>query len=86
MRMSHLLVVRSSLVISVIYLLTKPSGSVKTASTSSASTTNSMPITADPTATTQSASRGVLPTYPVTIADSAERCITLERPARRIVV
>ena len=71
--------------ISVVYLLTQPPSSVKTASTSTASATNSMPITASPTANTQSASRGVLSTYPVTITDSAGRSITLEKPARRIV-
>ena len=101
MRTSHLLVVTLAVIIvgiSVVYLLTQPPSSVKTASTSTASATNSMPITAStagvpsstpitasPTATTQSASRGVLSTYPVTITDSAGRNITLEKPARRIV-
>jgi len=88
MRTSYLLVVALAVFIvgiSVVYLLTQPPGSVKTASTSTAGVPSSTPITASPTATTQSASRGVLSTYPVTITDSAERSITLERPARRIV-
>jgi iron complex transport system substrate-binding protein len=88
MRMSHLLVGALAVIIvgiSVVYLLTQPPGSVKTTSTSTAGVPSPTPITASPTATTQSASRSVLSTYPVTITDSEGRSITLEKPARKIV-